>query len=40
VIVVRVDGHMTPEAGEALVFSAMPGRVYFFDTASGKRLRA
>jgi sn-glycerol 3-phosphate transport system ATP-binding protein len=39
-IVARVDGHATPEAGTTLAFSAMPGRLYFFDTASGKRLRA
>ena len=37
-IVVRVDGHATPEPGSALVVSAMPGKTYFFDTASGKRL--
>jgi sn-glycerol 3-phosphate transport system ATP-binding protein len=39
-VVARVDGHMTPEPGTALVFSVMPGKLYFFDTATGKRLRA
>ncbi len=37
-LVVRVDGHMTPEPGTALAVAAMPGKTYFFDTASGKRL--
>jgi sn-glycerol 3-phosphate transport system ATP-binding protein len=40
ILVVRVDGHATPQVGEALAFSAMPGKLYFFDTATGKRLRA
>jgi sn-glycerol 3-phosphate transport system ATP-binding protein len=39
-VVARVDGHMTPEPGTALIFSVMPGKFYFFDTATGKRLRA
>jgi sn-glycerol 3-phosphate transport system ATP-binding protein len=38
-IVARVDGHATPSPGESLAFTSMPGRLYFFDTASGKRLR-
>ena len=38
IVVARVDGHATPSAGEALAFSAMPESIYFFDTASGKRL--
>jgi sn-glycerol 3-phosphate transport system ATP-binding protein len=38
-VVARVDGHLTPEPGTALVFSVMPGKLYFFDTATGKRLR-
>ncbi len=38
-IVARVDGHVTPAPGEMLAFTVMPGRLYFFDTASGKRLR-
>ena len=37
-LVVRVDGHETPEAGTPLTVSAMPGKTHFFDTASGKRL--
>jgi sn-glycerol 3-phosphate transport system ATP-binding protein len=39
-LVVRVDGHETPTAGDALAFTPMPGKLFFFDTASGKRLRA
>jgi sn-glycerol 3-phosphate transport system ATP-binding protein len=39
-LVARVDGHATPDPGSTLSFALMPGRVYFFDTASGKRLRA
>ena len=39
-IVARVEGHLMPQLGSAMAFSAKPGRVYFFDTASGKRLRA
>jgi sn-glycerol 3-phosphate transport system ATP-binding protein len=38
-IVARVDGHATPRVGEQLAFSAMPGKLFFFDTATGKRLR-
>jgi sn-glycerol 3-phosphate transport system ATP-binding protein len=38
ILVARVDGHATPKAGESLTFSVMPGKLYFFDTASGKRL--
>jgi sn-glycerol 3-phosphate transport system ATP-binding protein len=38
-IVARVDGHATPEPGSAMAFTAKPGRLYFFDTATGKRLR-
>ncbi len=37
-IVVRVDGHTTPEPGTPMTVSAMPGKTYFFDTATGKRL--
>jgi sn-glycerol 3-phosphate transport system ATP-binding protein len=37
-VVARVDGHATPAAGEALAFAAMPARIYFFDTATGKRI--
>jgi sn-glycerol 3-phosphate transport system ATP-binding protein len=39
-LVARVDGHETPEPGTALAFQPMPDRLYFFDTASGQRLRA
>ena len=38
-VVARVEGHMRPMVGEALAFSARPGKLYFFDSASGKRLR-
>jgi sn-glycerol 3-phosphate transport system ATP-binding protein len=38
IVVARVEGHMTPRPGEALLFSVMPGKLYFFDTVSGKRL--
>ena len=39
-VVARVEGHSTPQVGAELVFTAMPGKLYFFDTATGKRLRA
>jgi sn-glycerol 3-phosphate transport system ATP-binding protein len=39
-VVARVEGHATPALGEQLVFTAMPGKLYFFDTGTGKRLRA
>ena len=38
-LVARVEGHATPAPGEVLRFAIMPGRTYFFDTASGRRLR-
>jgi sn-glycerol 3-phosphate transport system ATP-binding protein len=38
-VIARVDGHATPEPGTALTFSVMPGKLYFFDSATGKRLR-
>jgi sn-glycerol 3-phosphate transport system ATP-binding protein len=38
-LVARVDGHATPEVGAELAFTAMPGRLFFFDAATGKRLR-
>jgi sn-glycerol 3-phosphate transport system ATP-binding protein len=38
-LVARVEGHATPKPGEALGFSPMANRLYFFDTASGRRLR-
>ena len=39
-LVARVDGHATPKAGESLVFHVREGKLFFFDSASGKRLRA
>jgi sn-glycerol 3-phosphate transport system ATP-binding protein len=39
ILVARVDGHATPAVGAELAFSVMPGKLYFFDTATGKRLR-
>ena len=38
-VVARVDGHATPQVGSELTFHAMPGKLFFFDTATGKRLR-
>ncbi len=38
-IVARIDGHVTPAAGEILSFSVRPRQLYFFDAATGKRLR-
>jgi len=38
-LVARVDGHQTPAAGSAMAVAAMPGKLYFFDTATGRRLR-
>jgi len=37
-LVARVDGHATPPMGAELSFDAMPGKLYFFDTATGKRI--
>jgi len=39
-LVVRIEGHATPQAGTALEVAIMPGKAYFFDTATGKRLKA
>jgi len=39
-LVARVEGHVTPDVGTELEFAAMPNKLYFFDTATGKRLRA
>ena len=39
-LVVRIEGHAMPKAGETLTISAMPGKIFFFDTATGKRLAA
>jgi sn-glycerol 3-phosphate transport system ATP-binding protein len=38
-LVARIDGHVTPAAGEELPFSVAPSKLYFFDAATGKRLR-
>ena len=38
-LVARVDGHATPEPGAGLAFHVRSGKLYFFDSASGKRLR-
>ena len=38
-IIARVDGHVSPAAGDVMRFSVDPRHVYFFDAASGKRLR-
>ena len=40
VLVVRIEGHATPPAGSSLDVAIMPGKAYFFDTATGKRLAA
>ena len=37
-LVVRIEGHLMPKVGEKIMFSAMPDKIYFFDTATGKRL--
>ena len=39
-IIARVDGHATPEPGAPMAFTVRPGKLFYFDTASGKRLRA
>jgi sn-glycerol 3-phosphate transport system ATP-binding protein len=38
-IVARVEGHTHPAPGETMAFSARAGKLYFFDSATGKRLR-
>jgi sn-glycerol 3-phosphate transport system ATP-binding protein len=38
-VVVRVDGHARHQSGESLQLSAAPDKLYFFDTATGKRIR-
>jgi sn-glycerol 3-phosphate transport system ATP-binding protein len=38
-LVARVDGHETPPVGAELAFGAMVDRLYFFDAATGRRLR-
>ncbi|HEY4997798.1 MAG TPA: TOBE domain-containing protein, partial [Usitatibacter sp.] len=37
-VVARVEGHATPPMGETLLFSVMPGKLYFFDSITGKRI--
>ncbi len=39
-LVARIDGHVTPPVGQTIGFHVMPGKLYFFDGASGRRLRA
>jgi sn-glycerol 3-phosphate transport system ATP-binding protein len=39
-LVARVEGYAAPAAGQTLTLAPKAGRVYFFDGASGKRLRA
>jgi sn-glycerol 3-phosphate transport system ATP-binding protein len=39
-LVARVEGSDTPAMGTALSYRVMPGKVYFFDSASGQRLKA
>jgi hypothetical protein len=39
VVIARVEGHTSPQPGAQLVFTPREGKLYFFDTASGKRLR-
>ena len=38
-LVARIDGHITPPVGETVRFHVLPGKLYFFDGASGRRLR-
>jgi sn-glycerol 3-phosphate transport system ATP-binding protein len=37
-LVARVEGHAAPPLGSRARFTPIPGRLHFFDTASGKRL--
>jgi len=37
-LVARIEGHSKPRVGESMAFSVMPGKLHFFDTATGKRL--
>jgi len=39
-LVARMEGHTHAKVGDTLELHPMPDRVYFFDAASGKRLRA
>jgi sn-glycerol 3-phosphate transport system ATP-binding protein len=38
-VVARMEGHSSAKVGDALTLHALPGRLYFFDAATGKRLR-
>ncbi len=38
-LVARVSGHAAPLVGQALALAPKPGRIHFFDGATGKRLR-
>jgi sn-glycerol 3-phosphate transport system ATP-binding protein len=38
-VIARMEGHSSARVGDALVLRALPGRLYFFDAATGKRLR-
>jgi sn-glycerol 3-phosphate transport system ATP-binding protein len=38
-LVARIDGHVTPAAGEVMPFSVQARQLYFFDATTGKRLR-
>ena len=38
-LVARVDGHSGVRVGDTLSLHPIPGRLYFFDAATGKRLR-
>jgi ABC-type sugar transport system ATPase subunit len=37
-LVVRVDGHAQPRLGATLNIAPRPDKLYFFDSASGKRI--
>ena len=39
IVVARVEGHSPVKVGDSVAMRAMPGRLYFFDGATGKRLR-
>ncbi|MFZ3321685.1 MAG: sn-glycerol-3-phosphate import ATP-binding protein UgpC [Usitatibacter sp.] len=40
ILVARVEGGNTPALGAMLAYRVMPGKLHFFDTVSGKRIRA
>ena len=39
-LVARVEGHSAPAIGSLARFAPMPGRLHFFDSATGRRLVA